>query len=110
MRAMNQRKMKFARAAHAVVPPLFALALSACGGGGKGADSPGNCPEGTMLKGSDCIPTASSGPVSDDATDPPVSHSSGSSGSSSSSSSAASDPSPAPAGGKTAYDKDAVEV
>lgn len=33
----------------------FVLALAACGG--KGADSPGTCPEGTVLKGSDCVPS-----------------------------------------------------
>jgi hypothetical protein len=32
------------------------LALAACGGGAKQADSPGTCPEGTVLKGGDCLP------------------------------------------------------
>jgi hypothetical protein len=38
-----------------------ALALAACGGGAKNADSPGECPEGTVLKGSDCLPPESGG-------------------------------------------------
>jgi hypothetical protein len=37
------------------------LALVACGGGGKQADSPGNCPEGTVLRGSDCVPPEAAG-------------------------------------------------
>jgi hypothetical protein len=31
-------------------------ALVACGGATKQADSPGTCPEGTVLRGSDCVP------------------------------------------------------
>jgi hypothetical protein len=38
-----------------------ALALVACGGGEKGAESPGTCPEGTVLKGSDCVPAETAG-------------------------------------------------
>jgi hypothetical protein len=33
-----------------------ALALSSCGGQTKQAESPGTCPEGTVLRGSDCLP------------------------------------------------------
>jgi hypothetical protein len=88
------------------------LALAACGGGGKGADSPGTCPEGTVLKGSDCVP-------------PGDDESSGSSGGSSHKSSPSADedhPSSGGGGsgggseetpsssGKTPYDKEAVEV
>ena len=32
------------------------LACTACGGASKRADSPGNCPDGTVLRGSDCVP------------------------------------------------------
>src|SRR5258708_4453375 len=39
-----------------------AVALAACGG--KGADSPGECPDGTVLKGSDCVPADSAGDTS----------------------------------------------
>jgi hypothetical protein len=39
----------------------LALAVAACGGGAKQADSPGECPEGTVLKGSDCVPPDSAG-------------------------------------------------
>ena len=34
------------------------------GCGGKGADSPGTCPDGTVLKGSDCVPSDSAGDTS----------------------------------------------
>ncbi len=47
MRAMGMRTIMVAAA----------LALLASGCGGKGADSPGTCPAGTTLKGSDCVPT-----------------------------------------------------
>jgi hypothetical protein len=46
MRAMGKR----------TIMAFAALALLACGGG-KGADSPGTCPAGTTLKGSDCVPS-----------------------------------------------------
>jgi hypothetical protein len=92
----------------------FLLAVAGCGGGGKGADSPGTCPEGTVLKGEDCLPSddsssssSSSGKSSEkdpDEDSPP------SSSSSSSSSSASSGSSSASSGGSTPYDKDAVEA
>jgi len=97
-----------------------AVALVACGGENKGADSPGTCPEGTVLKGADCVapetPSAGSG-----------SKTTGGGSSDTSASSADTDkpaktdadkppaPSPgasapqAPSDGKAAYDKDAVE-
>jgi hypothetical protein len=37
------------------------LALAACGGAAKHADSPGTCPEGTVLKGDDCLPESAGG-------------------------------------------------
>ena len=46
MRAMRKR----------TITALAALALVASGCGGKGASSPGTCPAGTTLKGSDCVP------------------------------------------------------
>lgn len=94
------------------------LAVAGCGGGGKGADSPGTCPEGTVLKGEDCLPgddssssSGSSGKSSakdDDDDSSPSSSSSSSSGSSSSSSDSSS--ASASSGGSTPYDKDAVEA
>jgi hypothetical protein len=39
----------------------LAVAVAACGGGAKQAESPGECPEGTVLKGSDCVPPESGG-------------------------------------------------
>jgi hypothetical protein len=99
------------------------LALAACAGGAKQADSPGTCPEGTVLRGEDCVPPeaagdeaptkhsakkdeddlpsspASSQGSSDDKPDKPAASSSSSDSASSASSS-----------GKTPYDRDAVEV
>jgi hypothetical protein len=89
------------------------LALASCGGETKQADSPGNCPEGTVLHGSDCVPpgaadntssSPSSGPPSkqhkaDD--DAPRGNTGGDSSPS---------PSSGPASGKGGYDKDAVEA
>jgi hypothetical protein len=43
---------------------LAALAATVTGCAGKGADSPGNCPDGTVLKGSDCVPSDSAGDTS----------------------------------------------
>ena len=43
---------------------LALLTLSACGGAGKDAESPGSCPNGTVLKGSDCVPADSAGDTS----------------------------------------------
>jgi hypothetical protein len=66
---------------------LGAFALAGCGG----AKAPGNCPAGTVLKGSDCVTDDSS----DDApgTPPPKGEDSATGG-----------------GGGTPYDKDAIEV
>ena len=96
------------------------LALAACGGG-KQADSPGNCPEGTVLKGSDCVPPDSAGGGGGDDTSSGSSTSSsssssstgggGSSGTSSSSSTSSSgDGASGGGGGKTPYDRDMVEM
>jgi len=93
MRTMSKRTIAVAAA----------LALVACGGGGKQADSPGNCPAGTVLKGSDCVPSGD-----DDS-------SSGSSGGSAKNgddgdkhpSSGGDDTA---SGDKASYDRDAVEV
>ncbi len=84
------------------------VVLVGCGGGG--AKSPSTCPDGTVLKGSDCVPDDSSSSSGDDS-------SSGSSGSSGAGSSAGgSSGGGAGAGGAdssgatTPYDKEAVEV
>jgi hypothetical protein len=96
------------------------LAVAGCGGGGKGADSPGTCPDGTVLKGEDCVPSDDSSSSSSsssgkstaksDDDDSSSSSSSASSSPSSSSSSSSSDTSSASSGGSTPYDKDAVEA
>lgn len=107
---------------------LFALA--GCGGGAK---SPENCPDGTVLKGADCVPDDSSSSGDDSSSSKSSSSSSSggddSSGSSSSSSSSGSSSGGGSAGGSSsssgssggggdtssssgpvAYDKEAVEV
>ncbi len=77
----------------------------ACGGAGKGADSPAACPAGTVLKGSDCVP-ASSGPDSTESEAPAPKadedHPSTGAG--------AAAPSDAPSPSATPYDKEAVEI
>ena len=40
---------------------LAVLTCGACGGETKQADSPGNCPDGTVLQGSDCVPPEGAG-------------------------------------------------
>ncbi len=97
------------------------LAAAGCGGGGKGADSPGTCPDGTVLKGEDCVPgddssssagSGSSGKsAKSDDDDSSSSSSSSSSSASSGASSGSSDSSSAgSSGGSTPYDKDAVDA
>lgn len=91
------------------------LAVAGCGGGGKGADSPGTCPEGTVLKGEDCVPgddssSSGSGGSSSGKSAKSDDDDSSSSSSSASSSSSSSDTSSASSGGSTPYDKDAVEA
>jgi hypothetical protein len=106
MRAMNERN---AGGLGVVVGALCAVGLvsvAACGGGAKGADSPGNCPDGTVLSGSDCVPSST---PSTHASDEPSSPSSDTAGSGAASGSA--DPTPSGStGGKTPYDKDSVEI
>jgi hypothetical protein len=85
---------------------VLSLGVAACGGGGgKGADSPGTCPDGTVLKGSDCVPAsaASSDSSGDDAlkTKAPRSDPDQAAASAASSDTGS--------GGAT-YDKDAVEI
>jgi hypothetical protein len=93
------------------------LMLVACGGEGKQADSPGNCPEGTVLHGSDCVPPEGAGGVSekwDDSTSsgsPSEGSSSASSAKPSKHASGAGDSAPEPSNAaKTPYDRDAVEI
>lgn len=98
---------------------VAAALLGACGGGSKPADSPGTCPEGTVLRGSDCMP-ASDSPANDpDAKMSSSSSTPASSGSSPSKSASTDDDHPAGAapssdsassGGKVPYDRDSVEV
>jgi hypothetical protein len=81
------------------------LALAACGGEAKHADSPGTCPEGTVLKGDDCVPE-SVGTSKPNDEDRPKGDTNGS-GASSAGQGKASDPD---TGGAASYDKDAVDA
>jgi len=75
------------------------LSLIACGGQARQADSPGTCPEGTVLHGSDCLPASAEKQKDPDEVSPPSSRAAGDSSSSSPSDNSA-----------TPYDKDAVEA
>jgi hypothetical protein len=117
---------------HLAAGACCVLMLVACGGEGKQADSPGNCPEGTVLRGSDCVPPGAANDTSEKWDESSSSSSSSTSPSSGSSSEGAStshggkpkkpastgssdgdstwsEPPPS-SGGKTPYDKDAVEI
>jgi hypothetical protein len=108
MPAMSQRKASGLRVAAGALAAGLALLLSlaACGGGAKQADSPGNCPEGTVLIGSNCVPESSAGSGPDDSSSSSSTHHSSSSSSTSSDSTSSS----APSGPKAPYDKDSVEI
>jgi hypothetical protein len=88
---------------------LAALALIACGGAAKQADSPGACPDGTMLQGSDCVatgdesvsPSASASPGGSAKTVDEMERTDGGGGGGGSD---------LAAGGATPYDKEAVNV
>lgn len=76
------------------------VALVGCGGQTKQADSPGTCPEGTVLQGSDCLPASAKKEKDPDEMMP-----------SASASHAGSDDTSSPSSGAgTPYDKDAVEA
>src|SRR5450432_3663465 len=106
MRPMNERNAGGSRVVVGALCAVSLVSVTACGGGAKGADSPGTCPDGTVLSGSDCVPPSagsshSSGDSSSSSSDSP---SSGSSGASSPSSD------PPASGSSTPYQKDAVEI
>jgi hypothetical protein len=87
------------------------FAIVGCGGASKEADNAHNCPEGTVLKGSDCVPAESAGHESDDTASSSTSSKGSDTGSSSgsSSSSSSSSDAPAPSSGGSSYDKAYVE-
>jgi hypothetical protein len=115
MRRMNERNAGGLGVVAGALCALGLVSVAGCGAGGKGADSPGNCPDGTVLSGSDCVPaSAGSGHSSGDSSSSSSDTASGggsSSGGNSEASSPPPDPTPsAPSGGKTPYDKDSVEI
>lgn len=109
MRAMTSWTITV-RAAGALAGVL-ALGLVACGGGGKGADSPGTCPEGTVLKGSDCVPAGEEESGSGGGSSSKGSSSGGEEHASSSGGGGSGGGEEAPStSGKAPYDKEAVDV
>jgi len=58
------------------------MAIAACGGETKQAESPGTCPEGTVLTGENCLPESAGGKKSSDDEDKPKGNTLGSSPSS----------------------------
>jgi|SRR5580700_10579263 hypothetical protein len=94
--------MRAMRTGTIVVAGACLLGAMACGGGEKGANSPGACPDGTVLKGSDCVPA-------DTANDEPApKHSSAPKNEDGDSTTSAGDS--APTGTGKSYDKDAVDA
>jgi hypothetical protein len=112
MSAMSQRKrvtMGVAGSAWCV------LSLASCGGAAKQAESPGKCPEGTVLKGDDCLPESAGGDKSssprhgeDADNDSPKGNTKGSGGSSASRGGGGGLDDSSSGGGS--YDKDAVDA
>jgi hypothetical protein len=88
------------------VAVALCVAAAACGGGAKGADSPGTCPDATVLKGSDCVP-ASAGPDPTGGDAPPPKAPKADTDQPAPGAAPASD---APSAGGPPYDKDAVEI
>ncbi len=90
------------------------LVLTACGGETKQADSPGTCPEGTVLRGADCVPPEGDkdkAVVQDRATEStPRPAPAPAVDAEPSSSSTPVSPASVSSGEKVVYDKDSVEV
>jgi hypothetical protein len=111
MRAMNKPRTGWVRGK---VCLLTVFAAAACGGASKQADSPGTCPEGTVLRGSDCVPpegdtdkAADQDKIVDSTPKPAPAPAA----SADADQAAPSPPPVAPSSStKTPYDKDAVEV
>lgn len=100
MRAMRQGTIVVAGACL-----LGTFLACACGGGGeKGAASPGSCPDGTVLRGSDCVPA-------DAANDEPApKHKASHKSDDPDMATSAGDAPPASEGTGKSYDKDAIEA
>jgi hypothetical protein len=104
MCAMSKRKVSWTGGATGDMPGAIGsawclLALAACGGTTKQADSPGTCPEGTVLSGENCVPDTAGGHKSSDDEDRPKGNTRGSE--------------PSSMGGDSSgpgYDKEAVDA
>jgi hypothetical protein len=104
MRAMSEPTRVTAGVA---VSTWCLLATIACGGAAKQADSPGTCPEGTVLKGDDCLPESAGGKKSSGDEDSPKGNTQGSPRASAAPGGGESEPS---SSGGGSYDKEAVEA
>jgi hypothetical protein len=111
MRAMS----KLARVAVVgTASALCLLAFSSCGGAKK-AESPGTCPEGTVLSGENCVPESAAGSKPSAESKPSGEEDSAKantkgSGAPSAGSSGANASGDSPSGGGSIYDKEAVEA
>jgi hypothetical protein len=107
MRGMKARAMTAAAGALASV-----LVLVGCGGGARQADSPGTCPNGTVLRGDDCVPPEAASPqgASRSAQSDKDETDESSPSAPAASSQGGDDSSGGGSSGKTAYDRDAVEA
>jgi hypothetical protein len=103
MRAMSELTRVTAGVA---VSTWCLLASVACGGAAKQADSPGTCPEGTVLKGDDCLPESAGGKKSSGDEDAPK----GNTRSSAGGSAALGGGDESSSSGGSSYDKEAVEA
>jgi hypothetical protein len=56
MPAMSKPRTGWVRGGVCLTTLWVSIACGACGAATKQADSPGTCPEGTVLRGSDCVP------------------------------------------------------
>jgi hypothetical protein len=116
MPGMSKPRTRWVRGRFCLSTVWVSIVCGACGGATKQADSPGTCPEGTVLHGSDCVPpdgdkdkavaqdraAESTGPAPASANaDVPVT---------SPAPSPSSSPPPASPSGVVPYDKDSVEV
>lgn len=86
------------------------LGLAACGGAAKRADSPGTCPEGSVLKGDDCVPGSAAAGKSSDNDDAPKGNTKGEAKPATGSSGSQGGGGDLDTGGGGSYDKDAVEA
>lgn len=117
MRPMSKPRTGWVRGGVCLTIVGISAVSGACGGGAKPADSPGTCPEGTVLHGSDCVPPegdkdkAAAQNRAIESTGPaPTASANADVETPSAPPTPAPAPSPASPAGAVPYDKDSVEV